>query len=256
LDHVEYLLSGGRKLAYAHRPGRLPGVLFCTGFNSDMGGDKAMAIAAWCRSQGRQFTRFDYSGHGASSGNFEDGTLGDWLEDALAIFDRVTSGQQIIVGSSMGAWVMLLLAVARSQRVNSLLAIAPAPDFTRYMLRERLSAAQVAQLAEDGYCQIDNQYDDGQPYRIRRRLLEEAEQHEMLDTVIGIDCPVRIIHGQRDQDIPWQRSLQLVEALRSDDVELQLVKQGDHRLSTAVDIQRMLATLEQLVGQVGADEGS
>ena len=238
------------QLAYIHHAGSSPGVLFCTGFNSDMGGTKALVLDDWCRQQGRQFTRFDYSGHGLSAGRFEDGGIDQWLRDALVILDEVCDGPQVLVGSSMGGWMMLLIALARPERVVGLLGIASAPDFTRAMRERRLSSAQLKSLAETGFCEIENHYDDGQPYRIGRQLLEEGEQHLLLGAEIGIDAPVRLIHGQADADVPWQLSLQVAELLRSVDVELQLVKHGDHRLSTPADLARLLRTLENLLDQL------
>ncbi len=240
----------GSRIAYHHHAGHRPGVMFCTGFRSDMEGGKALALEAWCRRQGRQFTRFDYSGHGASSGLFEDGTLGSWRDDAVAVLDQVAEGPQIIVGSSMGGWIMLLMALARPGRVAALLGIAAAPDFTRSLHRERLSAAQRAQLATDGWCELESDYDDGRPYRIRRQLLDEAEQHLLLDAPLPLRQPVRLIHGERDADVPWETSLRLLQRLESDDVELQLVKNGSHRLSGAADLERMIDALARLLDRL------
>ncbi len=238
-------------------PGAEPGVMFCPGFRSDMEGTKALLLERWCLANGRRYTRFDYSGHGVSSGRFEEGTIGQWRDDALAVLDEATEGPQVIVGSSMGAWIMLLLALARPQRVCGLLGIASAPDFTRYMQRERLSEAQLQQLQRDGWCELENHYDDGTPHRIRRALLEEAEQHCLLQgDDIPIDVPVRLIHGLADADIPWQFSRELMLKLRSDDVELQLVKAGEHRLSTGPDLERMCQTLDRLVQSVAPSHES
>jgi pimeloyl-ACP methyl ester carboxylesterase len=242
--------SSGARVAFHHTPGVEPGVLFCTGFRSDMTGGKALALEHWCRREGRQFTRFDYGGHGASSGRFEDGTIGAWLDDALCVLDRVCDGPQVVVGSSMGGWMMLLLALARPQRIAGLLGIASAPDFTRTLLEQRLSPEQHRQLEQTGYCEVETEYDDGQPYRIGRTLLQEADAHLLLDGPIPIGVPVRLIHGRRDIDVPWERSLALVQQLESADVELQLVKEGGHRLSEPADLQRMLDTLRRLLGSL------
>lgn len=239
-------LPDGSSLAYRHLSGREPGILFCSGFNSNMQGAKALALEQWCRDQGRQFTRFDYFGHGDSSGVVEAGCIGRWRDDSLAILDSVTSGPQLVVGSSMGGWVMLLLAAARPERVCALLGLAAAPDFTQ-RLAESLTSEQRRQLADNGYADLPNCYDDGEPYRIGRHLIEEGAVHLLLGAQIPIDLPVRLIQGQCDEDVPWELALSLAENLRSTDVEVQLVKDGDHRLSEPEDLRRLLATVEQLL---------
>ncbi|NCF17957.1 MAG: alpha/beta fold hydrolase [Haliea sp.] len=236
--------QNGTKLAYHHLPGDTPGILFCPGFNSDMQGNKALALEAWCREEGIQFTRFDYYGHGESDGRVEDGTIGRWRDDTLAILEEVTSGPQLIVGSSMGGWIMLLTTLARPERVAGLVGIAAAPDFTRRMREHRLDAGQLRQLEETGFCDMPNDYDE--PYRISLEMLEEGDRHLLLQDEIAIDAPVRLIHGQQDEDVPWQHSLAISEKLRGDDVELQFVKSGDHRLSEPQDLERLLATVGEL----------
>ena len=239
-------LPDGSRLAYRHVAGTVPGILFCSGFNSDMQGNKALALDAWCREQGRQFTRFDYYGHGSSSGRVEDGCIGRWRDDTLAVLDRVTSGTQLLVGSSMGGWLMLLVALARPERLCGLVGLAAAPDFTERLAAD-LTARQRQQLAATGYADLPNCYDDGQPYRIGRHMLEEGAVHLLLEDRIPVHLPVRLIHGQRDEDVPWQLSLALAERLGSDDVELQLVKNGDHRLSEPADLQRLRDTVQRLL---------
>jgi pimeloyl-ACP methyl ester carboxylesterase len=238
----------GSALAYSHLPGSEPGVLFLAGFNSNMQGVKALALEAWCRAAGRQYTRFDYFGHGESSGRLEQGSIGRWRDDAIAVLDQVTSGPQLLVGSSMGGWIMLLLALARPERLRGLVGLAAAPDFTE-RLEASLSAEQISQLSTCGFTDLANCYDDGEPYRIGRLLLEEGRTHLLLGADIPIDAPVRLIHGQRDEDVPWQLALALAERLHSSDVEVQLVKQGDHRLSTDSDLRRLHGTVEGLLGQ-------
>jgi pimeloyl-ACP methyl ester carboxylesterase len=252
MEQAEFLsLPDGSRLAYRHLQGSSPGILFCSGFNSDMQGNKAAALAEWCRQQGRQFTRFDYYGHGQSDGKVEEGSIGRWRDDALAILDDVTRGPQLVVGSSMGGWIMLLLALVRPQRLSGLLGLAAAPDFTA-RLGQGLSVAQQQQLAATGYADLPNCYDDGQPYRVGRHMLEEGENHLLLEAGIPLDLPVRLIHGQQDEDVPWQLSLTLAERLRSADVEVQLVKSGDHRLSETADLQRLRVTVEQMLQEVEA----
>jgi pimeloyl-ACP methyl ester carboxylesterase len=247
MDQPQFLsLPDGSQLAYRHRDGTTPGILFCAGFNSDMQGNKAVAVDAWCREQGRQFTRFDYFGHGLSSGAVEEGCIGRWRDDTLAVLDAVTSGPQLLVGSSMGGWIMLLVALQRPQRLCGLLGLAAAPDFTA-RLGAGLSEEQRRQLDATGYADLPNCYDDGQPYRIGRHMLEEGAAHLVLERTIPLQLPVRLIHGQRDEDVPWQLSLQLAGQLASEDVEVQLVKNGDHRLSEPADLQRLRITLGQLL---------
>ena len=244
----ELIRNDGHTLAYSHSPGEGPGVLFLSGFNSNMQGDKALALDAWCRQEGRQYTRFDYLGHGASSGEFEDGTIGRWIEDGLAILDEVASGPQLLVGSSMGGWIMLHLALARPERVTGLVGIAPAPDFTEALAQGGLSPEQMLQLELSGYCAIDNCYDDGEPYHIAKALLDEGRRHCLLDAeIIPIELPVRLLHGQCDDDVPWKHSLRLAEKLASQDVEVQLVKDGDHRLSRPADLTRLIRTITTLL---------
>ena len=244
--------TSGERIAYHHTPGCLPGVVFCAGFKSDMQGGKALALERWCRARGRQFTRFDYGGHGLSSGEFSQGTIGAWRDDGLAVLDQVTTGPQVIVGSSMGGWMMLLLALARPERVAALVGVAAAPDFTRDLLERRLDGAQRSELARTGYCELPNDYDDGTPHRIGQQLLDEARDHMLLEGEIDVNVPVRLLHGQRDPDVPWQRALEIARLLRSRDVELQLIKSGEHRLSGERDIARMLATLATLLDDLAA----
>lgn len=252
MEPAEFLsLPDGSRLAYRHQEGSTPGILFCSGFNSDMQGNKAVALAEWCSQQGRQFTRFDYYGHGQSDGRVEDGSIGRWRDDALAILDSVTRGPQLVVGSSMGGWIMLLLALSRPERLCGLLGLAAAPDFTA-RLAHSLSSAQQQQLAVAGYADLPNCYDDGQPYRIGRHMLEEGEKHLLLEAEIPLDLPVRLIHGQGDEDVPWQLSLSLAQQLRTTDVEVQLVKAGDHRLSEPADLQRLRVTVEQMLREGAA----
>ena len=237
----------GQRLAFSHLAGRSPGVIFCPGFNSNMHGTKALALEAFCRERGQQYTRFDYFGHGLSSGNFVEGTVGRWKDDAIAVLDGVATGTQVIVGSSMGAWIMLLMALARPARIHALIGIAAAPDFTAHRMSGFFTTAQLADLDELGYCDLPNCYDDGEPYRITRRLLEEGNEHLVLDAAIPLEVPVRLIHAMDDPDSPWQRSMLLLERLNASDVELQLLKTGGHRLSEPADLDRMLARLELLL---------
>ena len=240
-------LTRERWLAYQHTPGEPPGLLFCGGYTSDMTGTKALALEAFCREQGRAFTRFDYSGHGESSGDFADGTIGAWAEDALAVVDRVTEGPLLVVGSSMGGWIMLLVALARPERVRALLGIAAAPDFTEDLLLTRATPEQRRALVDQGFWMQDSAY-GGAPCPVTHRFLEEARGHLVLRAPIPITCPVHLLHGQRDPDVPWRTALRLAERLQAEDVTVELIKAGDHRLSTERDRARITAAIERLAG--------
>jgi pimeloyl-ACP methyl ester carboxylesterase len=236
-------IGDGVRLAYRRVAGAGPGVMFLGGFNSDMTGTKAEDLAAFCAEQGRAFLRFDYSGHGASGGRFVDGTIGGWLDDATLMLDRMTEGPQILVGSSMGGWISLLLSLRRPQRVAGLIGIAAAPDFTT-RIEAALSAEARAEMERNGVWLRPSQY--GEPYPIARRLLEEGREHLLLEKPIPLAIPVRLLHGQRDPDVPWQLSLTIAERIAGDDVQVHLVKDGDHRLSTPRDLALLRRTLAAL----------
>ena len=239
----------GVRLAYHKTAGRGPGVVFLGGFASDMSGTKALALEAWARECGQAFLRVDYQGHGDSSGRFEDGTIGTWRDDALAALDQLTEGPQILVGSSMGGWIMLLAALARPQRVAGLVGLAAAPDFTEELLWARLTEEQQRTIEREGVWHMPSEY--GDPLPITRRLIEEGREHLLLQRRIEIACPVRLIQGTADDDVPWGWALKLQDALASADVETTLVKDADHRLSEPRDLDRLTATLERLLRQVG-----
>ena len=241
----------GATIAYHVTPGKSPGVVFLCGFMSDMDGAKALAVEAWAGARGRAFLRFDYTGHGASSGEFSDGTIGRWAEDAVLVLDRVTEGPQVLVGSSMGGWIMLLAALARPDRVAGLVGSAAAPDFTEDLILGMLSTGQRRALARDGRVEVPNDYGEA-PYAISMTLIEEARDHMVLGRPIPIDCPVRLIHGLGDCDVPWETSRRLSDSLESDDVEVILVKDGDHRLSEERDLARLTSVLESLIERIGA----
>ena len=241
--------TDGSQLAYVHHQGSSPGVVFCSGFHSDMNGGKALALDAFCRANKIQFTRFDYFGHGQSSGRIENGSIGRWLSDTVAVLEQITDGPQIIVGSSMGGWLMLLAAMACPQRIQALVGIAVAADYTEDMRQRRLGPVQTRQLRQYGCCDLPNKYDDQEPYRISQALLDEAQQHLLLHREeIPIDVPVRLLHGMLDEDVPWQKSLQVIDKLRGADVELLLMKTGDHRLSSPRCLETLCATIGRLIG--------
>ena len=223
-----------------------PGLIFLGGFMSDMSGTKALTLEAFAQARGLGFLRFDYRGHGASPGRFEDGTIGGWLADTLAVLDRLTEGPQILIGSSMGGWMAMLAALARPDRVAGLLGIAAAPDFTEYLIQARTTEALREQMARDGYVLYPSAYSE-EPYVITMRLIEEAREHLLFGKPIPIPCPVRLVQGMQDPDVPWQTTLKLCEALESDDVELTLLKSAGHRLSEPDELALILRTLEALI---------
>lgn len=239
--------ADGATIAYHHNSGTGPGVLFCGGFKSDMTGTKATALEAFCRQRGQQYTRFDYQGHGASSGRFEDGTIGTWRDDMLAVFEEVTDGPQIVVGSSMGGWMALLLTLLRADRVAGLILLAPAADFTTELLWKGLPPEARAQIERDGMWLRPSIYDDG-PYPITRNLIEESRAHLVLGHPIPFDGPVRILLGLQDETIPVAHILRTADAIASQDIEITLIKDGDHRLSNPNDLDKLRATVAALSG--------
>ena len=225
-------------------PGDAPGLIFLGGFMSDMTGTKATALEDHARRQGRALLRFDYQGHGASSGRFVEGTIGAWLEDAQDVLDRVTEGPQILIGSSMGGWIALLLARARPGRVHAVVGIAAAPDFTETMW-QGLDAAARDELAQNGFYEEPSDYSE-EPYLISRALLEDGRDHLLLSGPISIDCPLRLLQGMADEAVPWQTALRISENVTSLDVEVTFIKSGDHRLSSAADLERLFTVIDAL----------
>jgi pimeloyl-ACP methyl ester carboxylesterase len=211
-----------------------------------MTGIKATALEAHCRARGQAYLRFDYLGHGQSSGRFEDGSIGRWAEDALAVIDELSDGPQVVVGSSMGGWLMLLTALQRPERIRGLLGIASAPDFTEELLVPSLGEDAQAALASAGVWHRPSAYGPD-PYPITRAFLDEAKRHLVLGRRHPIDCPVRLVHGMADPDVPFVYSLALAEAVSAADVAIGLIKDGDHRLSRETDIARICRTLDELL---------
>ena len=244
----------GSNLAYCRSPAiagdARPGIVFLSGFASDMTGTKATALEAWACGRGQAMLRFDYFGHGQSSGAFRNGTISRWLDDALAVIDGLASGPQILVGSSMGGWIMLLAALARPARIAGLVGIAAAPDFTEELMWMRMTSAQRQALTREGVIREPSNYSDS-PYEISRALIEDGRRHLVLGGRIDIRCPVRLLHGMADPDVPWQTSVRLAERLAGADVAVTLIKDGDHRLSRDEDLRRLFAAVEELSdGQV------
>jgi pimeloyl-ACP methyl ester carboxylesterase len=229
----------------ANSPGDLPGMIFLPGFMSDMNGAKALAVENFARVSGQSFVRFDYFGHGNSSGNFVDGHMGIWASDTLAVLDELTKGPQILIGSSMGGWLMLLTAIARPERIIGLIGLAAAPDFTEDLLRNELSQDELIEVNERGFVTCKSQYEDD--YIYTKALFDEGLKHLVLRDEMPIDCPVRLIHGLSDKVVPWQTAINIQEKIRGTDVEIILVKDGDHRLSTDSDLECLIGTIGNLI---------
>jgi len=250
---IEFLqvgsLSQRRAIAVKATAGGAPGIFWLSGFKSDMHGTKVEALAGWAGQTSRACVRFDYSGHGRSEGRFIDGTIGRWLEETIAVFDRFCSGPQVVVGSSMGGWLALLLARELRERgrgvpLAGLVLIAPAVDFTEALMWRNFPAEVKRELETKGIWVRPSQYDD-QGYPITRTLIEEGRTHLLLGGMIETGCPVRILQGVLDPDVPWGHAVELVSRLAQDDVVLTLVKDGDHRLSRPEDIERLISVLQE-----------
>lgn len=238
------LERGGERLAWRRIDGEGPTVLWLGGLKSDMTGSKAQALADAAAARGWSFLRFDYSAHGASSGRWENATIGAWREDSLAVIDQLTEGPLVLVGSSMGGWQACLAALARPDRVKAVVLIAPAPDFTEALMRPSIPPEGLRELELNGVWHEPSEYDE--PLPITRRLLDEAREHLILGGPIPIRCSVRILQGQADPTVPWAHALKLADALESEDVVFTLVKGGDHRLSTPADLERLIRTVAEL----------
>jgi pimeloyl-ACP methyl ester carboxylesterase len=240
----------GVELAWERLDGTSPTLVFLPGYGSDMTGDKASMLFTDCADHGRAMLRFDYSGHGTSGGRFEDGTIGVWTNDALAAIDRLTDGPLILIGSSMGGWIALLCALARRERVAGLVGIAAAPDFTEALIWHSLSFELRARLMQHGVVHVPSKY--GAPTPVTRALIEDGRNHLLLSAPIALDCPVRLLHGQADPDVPWEMALRIADQLDSADVRVILVKDGDHRLSRPQDLALLRQTVAALLSQDGA----
>lgn len=235
----------GERLAWRRVEGAAPTVVWLGGFNSDMAGTKAQALADWALACGRAYVRFDYFGHGESSGEFAEGTITRWREDALAVLDELALGEVVLVGSSMGGWIACLAAMARPERVKAMVLIAPAPDFTEKLMAPEIPPEGRAALAADGVWLRPSAY--GDPYPIARALLEDGARWSILGAEpVPIEAPVRILQGGADPDVPWRHALELANAIRGEDVVFTLVKDGDHRLSRPQDIARLIAAVEEV----------
>jgi pimeloyl-ACP methyl ester carboxylesterase len=257
--HPQFLTLGEgearRRIAFLQRPALdksadLPGLIWLGGFMSDMGSIKATFLDQWAARQGRSSLRFDYSGHGRSEGRLEDGTIGRWLAETLAIIRTATTGPQILIGSSMGGWLALLCARALAQagetaRLHGLVLIAPAVDFTQRLIFEQLPPEARQELEHDGVWMRPSAY-SATPYPITKALIEEGRQHLLFGDTIRTFCPIHILHGMQDEDVPWQHAMTLVEHLAADAVVLSLIKDGDHRLSREEDLDRLRCAVESM----------
>jgi pimeloyl-ACP methyl ester carboxylesterase len=242
--------TGPRRIAVRARAGSAPGLFWLSGFNSDMHGTKAIALDAWAAERNRACVRFDYSGHGESGGALVDGTIGRWLEETVAVFEQFCAGPQVVIGSSMGGWMALLLAremarrPARRASLAGLVLIAPAPDFTEELMWKGFSPEIRHQIETDGVWLRPSAY--GEPYPITRALIEEGRNHLLLGGSIDVGCPVRILQGVQDPDVPWRHAFALAHRLPVDDVVLTMIQDGDHRLSRPQDIARMIAAVAEI----------
>jgi pimeloyl-ACP methyl ester carboxylesterase len=253
LDQPAFIEVGtgdsARRIAVRARAGRAPGLFWLGGFNSDMKGTKALALDSWATEHGRACVRFDYSGHGESGGRFVDGTIGRWLQDSVAVFRQACRGPQVVVGSSMGGWMALLLAreitkEATDASLAGLVLIAPAPDFTEELMWKGFSPEIRREIESNGVWLRPSEY--GAPYPITRALIEEGRNHLLLGRAIEVGCPVHILQGAQDPDVPWQHALALAHRLPAEDVVLTMIQDGDHRLSRPQDVARILAAVAEM----------
>lgn len=244
MTQTEGLLDG--KLAWRRVEGKAPTLIWIGGFMSNMTGSKAQTLANWARRHGRDFLRFDYSGHGQSGGKFTDGTISRWREEVLSIINRMTSGPVILIGSSMGGWLACLAALARPDRVKAIVLIAPAADFTSALMEPQIPPEGREDLALKGVWMHPSPYDP-EGYPVTRQLLEDGRAWTILPGPIALDMPIRILQGGKDAEVPWPHALKLAEALSSPDLVFSLIKDGDHRLSRDQDLQRLIATVEELL---------
>ena len=242
-NEIAYMKNQGQELE------RVPGVIWCGGLKSDMEGSKACALHEWAAGAQRDFIRFDYFGHGVSSGTFSKGTISRWAQDTVQVIDELSEGPQILIGSSMGAWAALLAALARPDQVKGLLLVAPAPDFTEKLMWAGFSEDIRHTIMEDGVYYEPSDYDE--PYEISRDLILDGRENLIMDAPIDFQGPVRILQGMNDAVVPVTHAQSLMDVIISSDMEMTLVKNGDHSLSTPSDLRRLIRTLEELSDRVG-----
>ena len=244
-----FLTLETRRIAVHPRSGDSPGLFWLGGFKSDMQGTKAQALDRWAQAHGRACLRFDYSGHGESGGDFKDGTIGRWLAESLAVYTTLAKGPQVVIGSSMGGWLALLLARALREKksgppIAGMVLIAPAVDFTEELMWKHFPDAVKREIEDKGLWLRPSEYGEG-PYPITKNLIEDGRKHLMLGGLIEPGCPVHILQGVQDPDVPWRHAVELVSRFARDDVVLTLIKDGDHRLSRPEDIERLLAAVKE-----------
>jgi pimeloyl-ACP methyl ester carboxylesterase len=247
---------GGEQIAVRRLAGREPGIVWLGGYVSDMKGSKAETLHEWAAASSRAFLRHDYSGHGESGGDFADGTISKWLGESLAVFRRFSAGRQVLVGSSMGAWIALrmieeLHKSGEGDRVAGLVLLAPAPDFTVELMEPKLKKTQRRDLEKKGFFEVRSDYSD-KPYVYTRALFEDGRENRVMTGPINTHCPVHVLQGMKDKDVPHSHALKLVSCMPSDDVTLSLVPDGDHRLSRPQDLAMLIRAVEAILAQAGA----
>lgn len=255
MSELEFLDVLGTPIAVRRVAGREPGIVWLGGYSSDMLGAKAETLAAWAAGRNRAFLRHDYSGHGESGGDFADGTISKWLGESLAVFGRFTSGRQILVGSSMGAWIALrmvqdLRKSGQGDRVAGMVLLAPAPDFTSELIEPSLTKAQKRDLTKKGFFEEKSEY-SSEPNVYTSALIEDGRQNRVMTGPIDTHCPIHILQGMADPDVPHEHALKLVSLLPADDMTLSLIPDGDHRLSRPQDLALLIRAVESMIGQAG-----
>jgi pimeloyl-ACP methyl ester carboxylesterase len=254
-ENVEYLIrADSERIAVSRLDGCRPGVIFFGGLRSDMNGVKALHVEAICRCEGRACTRFDYSGHGRSGGQFEDGTISQWLADAATVVEAAGQGPHIFVGSSLGGWLALLLAIEKPETAAAIVGVSAAADFTAYVRDSLFSDTHRQELAREGRVLIPDCH-GGPPFAITRTLIEDGERHLLLERKsLPIKCPIRLIHARKDRDVPWDTGLRLAEKVQSSDVQVKIIKDGEHQLARPSDLGILETTLISMFDSTSAPE--
>lgn len=251
-NHSQFTIDDSSHIAYCRFSGRQPGIVFLPGHGSDMDGSKALCLEEWAKAQGRSFLRFDYRGHGHSSGSMQQTTISDWTADVLCVVDELTTGPQVLVGSSLGGWLMLNAALARPDRIAGLVGIAAAPDFTEELIWAELDEDQRHQMQQEGKIALPNPYAD-EPVVYPYQLIVDGRQHLRLCGKLDITVPIRLLHGIKDAEVPWKTATRIAACAASDDVTLHLVKDAGHRFSTPAQLALLRDTVAGLVAQIEAE---